>query len=167
MATPRTLEAAQKYVSYMGGADAVIRRAREDFKNGDYRFVAEVMNKVVFADPANLEARNLAADAFEQLGYLAESATWRNAYLFAAFELREGATKRGPGPAIDAQTIDAIPTELIFDYLGVQLNGPRVNGHHVTLNWYFTDTKGSYVLTLQNSTLIYTRNKQASHADAC
>ena len=141
-------EAAQKYVSYMGGADAVIRRAREDFKNGDYRFVAEVMNKVVFADPANLEARNLAADAFEQLGYMAESATWRNAYLVAAFELREGATKRGPGPTISAQTINAIPTELIFDYLGVQLNGPRANGRRITLNWNFTDTKESYVLTL-------------------
>jgi alkyl sulfatase BDS1-like metallo-beta-lactamase superfamily hydrolase len=86
--------------------------------------------------------------------------------LFAAFELREGATKRGRGPGIDAQTISAIPTELIFDYLGVQLNGPRANERRITLNWNFTDTKESYVLTLQNSTLTYTRNKQAPDADA-
>jgi alkyl sulfatase BDS1-like metallo-beta-lactamase superfamily hydrolase len=76
------VEAAKKYVAYMSGADAVIRHAREDFKNGEYRFVAEVANKLVFADPANQQARDLAADAYEQLGYLAESATWRNAYLY-------------------------------------------------------------------------------------
>ena len=87
------VEAAKKYVAYMGGADAVIRRAREDFKNGEYRFVAEVANKLVFADASNQEARDLAADAYEQLGYLAESATWRNAYLYGAFELRRGTAK--------------------------------------------------------------------------
>jgi alkyl sulfatase BDS1-like metallo-beta-lactamase superfamily hydrolase len=68
----------------MGGADAVIRRAREDFHKGEYRFVAEIANKLVFADPTNQEARDLAADAYEQLGYLAESATWRSAYLYGA-----------------------------------------------------------------------------------
>jgi alkyl sulfatase BDS1-like metallo-beta-lactamase superfamily hydrolase len=150
----------------MGGADAVIRHAREDFKNGDYRFVAEVVNKVIFAEPTNIEARDLLADAFEQLGYLAESATWRNAYLFAAYELRQGTVKRGLGPAIDAQTINAIPTELIFDFLGVRLNGPRADGRRITLNWNFTDTKESYVLTLQNSTFTYTRDAQAPDADA-
>jgi alkyl sulfatase BDS1-like metallo-beta-lactamase superfamily hydrolase len=81
----------------MGGADAVIRRAREDFKNGEYRFVAEVANKLVFADPANQEARELAADAYEQLGYLSESATWHNAYLYAALRVtprcRQGKTR--------------------------------------------------------------------------
>jgi hypothetical protein len=107
------VEAAKKYVAYMGGADAVIRHAREDFKNGEYRFVAEVANKLVFADPANQEARELAADANEQLGYLSESATWRNAYLYAAYELRHGAAKLGRGPAINPNTINAIPTDVV------------------------------------------------------
>ena len=89
----RPLKRLKSTVAYMGGADAVIRRAREDFKNGEYRFVAEVANKLVFADASNQEARDLAADAYEQLGYLAESATWRNAYLYGAFELRRGTAK--------------------------------------------------------------------------
>jgi alkyl sulfatase BDS1-like metallo-beta-lactamase superfamily hydrolase len=84
------VEEAKKYLEYMGGSAAVIARAREDFKAGRYRWVAQVMDQVVFADPSNKEARNLAADAFEQLGYLAESATWRNAYLLGAQELRGG-----------------------------------------------------------------------------
>lgn len=71
------VEEAKKYVAYMGGASAVIRHAREDYKNGAFRFVAEVANKLVFADPGNQEARDLAADAYEQLGYLSESGTWR------------------------------------------------------------------------------------------
>ena len=116
------VEAAKKYVAYMGVAPAVIRHARDDYKNGDYRFVAEVANKLVFADPANQEARDLAADAYEQLGYLTESGTWRNAYLYAAYELRHGATRVGRGPTINPETIQAVPTERLFDLLGVQLN---------------------------------------------
>src|SRR5262249_36994091 len=101
-ANPATLnplppvERGQKYVEYMGGAEAAIRRAREDYERGAYRFVAEVMSHVVFADPGNAEARRLGADALEQLGYAAESSTWRNAYLLGARELREGV---GPGLA--------------------------------------------------------------------
>jgi alkyl sulfatase BDS1-like metallo-beta-lactamase superfamily hydrolase len=112
----------------MGGADAVIRRAREDFQKGEYRFVAEIANKLVFADPANEEARNLAADAYEQLGYLAESATWRSAYLFGAYELRHGTVRVGRGPALNPETVRSVPTEMLFDLLGVQLNGPRADG---------------------------------------
>jgi alkyl sulfatase BDS1-like metallo-beta-lactamase superfamily hydrolase len=149
----------------MGGADAVIRRAREDFKNGEYRFVAEVANKMVFADPANQEARELAADAYEQLGYLSESATWRNAYLYAAYELRHGAPKVGRGPAINPNTINAIPTEMLFDLLGVQLNGSRANGKHIIINWNFTDAQQVYALTLENSALTYTAKKQVAGAD--
>jgi alkyl sulfatase BDS1-like metallo-beta-lactamase superfamily hydrolase len=159
------VEAAKKYVAYMGGADAVIRRAREDFKNGEYRFVAEVANKLVFADPANQEARELAADAEEQLGYLSESATWRNAYLYAAYELRHGAAKVGHGPAINPNNISAIPTEMLFDLLGVQLNGPKADGKHIIINWNFTDAQQVYVLTLEDSALTYMANKQVVGAD--
>ncbi len=160
------VEAAKKYVAYMGGVDAVIRRAREDFKNGEYRFVAEVANKLVFADPTNQDARELAADAYEQLGYLAESATWRNAYLYAAYELRHGASKVGRGPAINPNTINAIPTEMLFDLLGVQLNGPKADGKHIVINWNFTDAQQVYALTLEDSALTYMANKQVAGADA-
>src|SRR5438132_11192566 len=89
-AKPPPVERGRKYVEYMGGADAVIRRARDDFARGEYRFVAEALSHVVFADPANAEARQLGADALEQLGYAAESATWRNAYVLGALHLRHG-----------------------------------------------------------------------------
>jgi alkyl sulfatase BDS1-like metallo-beta-lactamase superfamily hydrolase len=127
----------------MGGADTVIRRAGEDFQKGEYRFVAEIANKLVFADPANQEARNLAADAYEQLGYLAESATWRSAYLFGAYELRHGTVKVGRGPALNPETVRSIPTKMLFDLLGVQLNGPRADGKHILVNWEFTDSQVS------------------------
>jgi alkyl sulfatase BDS1-like metallo-beta-lactamase superfamily hydrolase len=159
------VEGAKKYVAYMGGADAVIRHAREDFKNGEYRFVAEVANKLVFADPKNQEARELAADAYEQLGYLSESATWRNAYLYAAYELRHGAAKIAR-PALNQDTIGAIPTEMLFDLLGVLLNGPKADGKHIVINWNFTEAKKIYALTLENSALTYTANKQVADADA-
>ena len=84
------VEGARRYVEFMGGAGAVLEKARESFEAGDYRWVAEVLGHVVFADPGNEEARRLQADALEQLGYGAENATWRNFFLMGAKELREG-----------------------------------------------------------------------------
>ena len=86
------VEAAQRYVSYMGGADAVLDRARLSFAEGDYRWVVEVVNHVVFADPENEPARLLQADALEQLGYQSESGPWRDFYLSGAMELRSNGT---------------------------------------------------------------------------
>ena len=83
-------EASTRYVEYMGGAAAVLARARRDMEGGEYRWVAEAANHVVFADPVNQEARDLLADCFEQLGYQAEAGTWRNIYLSGAQELRDG-----------------------------------------------------------------------------
>jgi alkyl sulfatase BDS1-like metallo-beta-lactamase superfamily hydrolase len=160
------VEAAKKYVAYMGGADAVIRRAREDFRRGEYRFVAEIVNKLVFADPTNQEARDLAADAYEQLGYLAESGTWRNAYLYGAYELRHGAARIGRGPALNPETVRSIPTTTLFDLLGVQLNGPRADGKHIVINCDFSDSQTSFVLNLEHSALTYLANKHVSGADA-
>jgi alkyl sulfatase BDS1-like metallo-beta-lactamase superfamily hydrolase len=160
------VEAAKKYVAYMGGADAVIHRAREDFRKGDYRFVAEVANRLLFADPANREARVLAADAYEQLGYLAESSTWRNAYLYGAYELRRGAAKVGRGPALSPETVGSVPTGTLFDLLGVQLDGPRADGRHIVINWNFTDSQSSFVLTLEHAALTCLENRVVADADA-
>jgi alkyl sulfatase BDS1-like metallo-beta-lactamase superfamily hydrolase len=143
----------------------VIHRAREDFRKGEYRFVAEIANKLVFADPTNEEARDLAADAYEQLGYLAESATWRSAYLYGAYELRHGAAKVGRGPALNPETVRLIPTAMLFDLLGVQLNGSRADGKHIVINWDFTDSQSSFALTLEHSALTYLANKHVAGAD--
>jgi alkyl sulfatase BDS1-like metallo-beta-lactamase superfamily hydrolase len=150
----------------MGGADAILARARTDFEKGEFRFVAEVLSRLVFADPDNQAARALLADTFEQLGYAAESATWRNAYLFGAQELRQGMPKAPFRAAMPRETLAALRTAQLWDVLGVRLNGPKAEGRHIVLNWTFTDTGERFVLNLENSALTYAEGVQAKGADA-
>jgi alkyl sulfatase BDS1-like metallo-beta-lactamase superfamily hydrolase len=170
-ANPATLNelppapAAAKYVEYMGGADAVLAKARKDYAKGEYRWVAQVVNQVVLADPKNQEARNLQADALEQLGYQAENGTWRNFYLQGANELRNGVKKLPVAVTASPDTVRAMSLDMFFDYLGVRLNGPKANGKKATLNMNFTDTKEKYVVVLDNSVLHHTANKQDNKAD--
>jgi alkyl sulfatase BDS1-like metallo-beta-lactamase superfamily hydrolase len=158
--------AGKKYVEYMGGPDALLARARKDFAGGEFRFVAEAVGHLVFADPDNQAARALLADSFEQLGYAAESATWRNAYLFGAQELRQGMPKVPARPPMPRETLAALRTEQLWDVLGVRLNGPKAEGKHIVLNWSFTDTGERFVLTLENCALTYSEGVQADSADA-
>ncbi|HEY2446172.1 MAG TPA: alkyl sulfatase dimerization domain-containing protein [Rhizomicrobium sp.] len=160
------VESGRKYVEYMGGADAILDRARKDFAKGEFRFVAQAVSHLVFADPDNRSARALLADTFEQLGYAAESATWRNAYLFGAQELRQGTPKAPPRPPMPRETLAALRTEQLWDVLGVRLNGPKAEGKHIVLNWAFTDTSESFILTLENCALTYIAGAQAERADA-
>jgi alkyl sulfatase BDS1-like metallo-beta-lactamase superfamily hydrolase len=159
------VDQARRTVEYMGGADAVIARAREDFKAGNYRWVASVLNQVVFADPANRRARDLGADALEQLGYQAEAATWRNAYLMGAMELRSGVTKL-PSGASSLDMVRAIPTDAVFDLLAVRLNPEKAEGKTLVINWTFTDTGETFTLNLENSALTNLRGRLAAKADA-
>ncbi|TKT71967.1 MBL fold metallo-hydrolase [Afipia massiliensis] len=156
---------AKKQVEYMGGAEATIKRARDDFKAGQYRWVASVMSQVVFADPANKEARELGADALEQLGYQSEAATWRNAYLLGALELRSGV---GPQPPalVNAELLKGISIDLAFDFLGVRLNAAKAEGKTIVINWTFTDLNETYVMNLENSALTHTSGKLSDKADA-
>jgi alkyl sulfatase BDS1-like metallo-beta-lactamase superfamily hydrolase len=159
------VEEAKQYLEYMGGSAAVIARARNDFKAGRYRWVAEVMDQVVFADPSNKEARGLAADAFEQLGYLAESATWRNAYLLGAQELRSGVRAGArPVPGVSAEMLRAMPIALVFDYLGTRIDGPRAGTANIVINWRFTDTRESLASTLEHGALTSISDKTAPNA---
>jgi alkyl sulfatase BDS1-like metallo-beta-lactamase superfamily hydrolase len=160
------VERARKYVEYMGGAAAARERARADFARGEYRFVAEAMSHLVFADPSDAEARGLAADAFEQLGYQAESATWRNAYLLGAVELRGGTPAPTVRAPVSPDVVRAMPLDLFFDYLAVRLDGERAQGRAFTINWALTDTQQRYTLTLARSALTYRADRQLSGADA-
>ena len=159
-------ENARKTVEYMGGADAVIARARGDFAKGEYRWVASAMNQVVFADPANRAARELGADALEQLGFQAEAATWRNAYLVGAMELRNGVPKILGNNTANADTLKALNNEMFFDFLGVRLNAAKAEGKTMVINWSFTDSNQRIALNLDNSALTYVAGKQAPNADA-
>src|SRR6202162_4758576 len=150
----------------MGGADPILDRAAKDFAKGEFRFIAQALSHLVFADPDNQAARALLADTFEQLGYAAESATWRNAYLFGAQEVRQGTPKEPPRPPMPRETLAALRTEQLWDVLGVRLNGPKAEGKHIVLNWSFTDTNETFILNLENCALTYTAGAQSVTADA-
>jgi alkyl sulfatase BDS1-like metallo-beta-lactamase superfamily hydrolase len=150
----------------MGGAEAVMTRARADFVRGEYRWVAQVMNQVVFAEPDNHAARELQADALEQLGYQAESATWRNAYLYGAQELRGGVMKLPARPILSPDLLRAITTDIFFDFMAVRLNAARATGHRFAINWHFTDTGERLALNLENATLTHVMGQQDPQAAA-
>jgi len=161
------VEEAKKIIEYMGGPDAVIARARDDLKAGNYRWVAEVMDRLVFADPSNRDARALAADAFEQMGYLAQSAPWRNSYLKAAQDLRKAAA--GPKqsvPGIAANVLHAMSIGQVFDYLGTRIDGPRAGTRHIVIDWRFTDSDEVLASTLEHGALTWIAGKTNPHAAA-
>src|SRR3954463_11719226 len=160
------VESGKKYVEYMGGADAILERAAKDFAKGEFRFVAQAVSHVVFADPDNQAARAMLADTFEQLGYAAESSTWRNAYLFGGQELRQGMPIVPPRSPMPRETLAALRTEQLWDVLGVRLNGPKAEGKRIVLNWSFTDTGENFILNLENSALTYAAGALAADADA-
>jgi alkyl sulfatase BDS1-like metallo-beta-lactamase superfamily hydrolase len=148
------VESSTRYVDYMGGAAAVLERARRSFTDGDYRWVAEVVNHVVFAEPDNVEARELQAATLEQLGYQAESGPWRGFYLTAAQELRHGTPKGLPAPALATPDVmRAMTVEMLFDLMGVRLDGPAAAGTTLGLNVTVPDRDERWHLGLANGAL--------------
>ena len=148
-------DAAKRYVEIIGGVDTLLEKAREAFERGDYRWVAEVVNHAVFADPDNQAAKNLQADALEQLGYQSESGPWRNFYLTAAKELRDGVMVL-PAPTADSpDSVRAMSPELFFDYLGVRLNGAKAGSRKITINARFPDIDADYTLMVRNGALTH------------
>ena len=158
-----TVETARKRVEYMGGADAVLAQARADLEAGETRWVAQVVNDVVFADPDNAEARHLQADALEQLGYLAESAPWRNFYLTGAQELRTGTFDFGQADL--GGFAGAMTTEMLLDALGVRLRAGDLAGVASTIAWHVTDRGEHVVLGVSTRTLFAHHGPAPSDAD--
>jgi alkyl sulfatase BDS1-like metallo-beta-lactamase superfamily hydrolase len=145
------IESGRRYVELAGGPDALLASARRSFEDGDYRWVAEVVNHLVFADPGNDEARHLQADALEQLGYQSCSATFRNAFLTGAQELRTGTLP--PGPARASGYVAGMTVGQLFESVAVRLRSEDVGGLDVLVNWTVTDLDERWVLGLSNRTL--------------
>ena len=155
--------AAKKYVKYMGGSEHIIEMAKEDFAKGEYRWVAEALDHLVFAQPDNEEAKNLLADTLEQLGFVAESGPWRNFYLSGARELREG-VKPAPTPnTASPDVVQNMPIAMMLDYMAVRLNPEKAAGKKLKINFNFTDVNELYSVFLENSTL---NNRQGNADDA-
>jgi alkyl sulfatase BDS1-like metallo-beta-lactamase superfamily hydrolase len=159
-------EVGKRYVELAGGADALIANAQKAFDNGDYRWVAELVNHLVFADPTNTAARNLQADALEQLGYQAESSTFRNAYLMGAQELRQGPPKPTPMPVRNRGLLLAMTIEQLFDSLSVRMKSEELGGVSLCVNWYFTDIDEKWILGISNRTLYATPGRHEKSAAA-
>ena len=148
-------DTAKKLVEYLGSTDAVLCKARKDFEKGDYQWVAQITKELVFADPSNQKARNLCADALEQLGYQAESGAWRNAYLMGAAELRKGnlsglaRTANGLGSAMKEMTVD-----MLLDYISILTDANAAQNDDVTLNLIVTDVNEKFYVTRKNGILL-------------
>ena len=159
-------QAGERYVRLAGGADALLEQARESFDDGDYRWVAEVVNRLVFAEPDNSDARRLLADAYEQLGYQAESATWRNFYLAGVQELRAEEVAQTRATFVNPALLPALPTGLFLDYLAVRLDPAGIDDRKLVLNLDIADRGERFVLFLENSVLHNSVGRQAESPDA-
>lgn len=160
------VEGAKHYVAFMGGADNVLKQARMSFDQGEYRWVAEVLNHLVSAEPDNVDAKSLLAQAYDQLGYRAESSAWRNVYLTGAWELRNGAPEQGVNLAGATALLNQTDPEQFMQMFQVSLNGPDAEGVKLTVNFNFSDLDQTYVATIENSVLHYRKDAPDPNADS-
>ena len=148
-------------MNFMGGADAVVEKARGSFDAGDYRWVAEVLNHVVMSDPEHIAGRALLADTLEQLGYQSESAPWRNFYLCGALELRQGLPETKAFQA-SGGIAAGMPIENFFQTLAVRLLPTAADGLAVGILLKLTDMEDNYLITIKNSVFNYFKNKESA-----
>jgi alkyl sulfatase BDS1-like metallo-beta-lactamase superfamily hydrolase len=158
-------EQARRYLEFMGGAEAVLEKARRSFAEGDYRWVAEVVNHVVFAEPENQAARELQAAALEQLGYGAENATWRNFFLMGARELREGIGGT-PTAAAPPDVVANLSVAQLLDAMAIRLDGPRAWDADLRIDWVIADPDEEHALSVRNGVLHHRPGRHSPPADA-
>lgn len=159
--------AGAKYVEYMGGVERLLEHARIDFERGEFRWVVQVLKHIIFARPDHRPARELAASAMEQLGYQAESASWRNAYLLGARELRDGRPQSVPrGSHIDVDIVATLPVDRFLEYVAIRVNGPRAENLRCRLDWRMVDEGTCHRITLSNGALSHSLGTHGARADA-
>lgn len=149
----------KRYVEALGGAKQAIELAQKAYDKGDYRWTSELLKQVIAAEPQNQAAKDLQANSFEQLGYQAESATWRGFYLTGAKELREGVHKLTHNTSNSPDTIKGMTVEMLFDYMAVRLDSEKAAGKNISLNFNL-DRGETLNLTLNNSVLNYRQASQ-------
>ncbi len=159
-------DTAKKLVEYLGNVDAVLEKARADFENGEYQWVAQITKELVYADPSNQEARDLCADALEQLGYQAESGPWRCAYLMGAWELREGNQSEKEGTVKGRETmLTQMTVEMMLDYIDIMTDAQAAQKDGFTLKLNITDTGEAYRLVRRDGVLLSYKGETDAEAD--
>lgn len=148
------VQASKKYIEYMGGSTNILQHAIKDYKKGEYRWVAQVLNHVVYAEPTNKLARELLAKTYDQLGFQTANATWRNFYLTGAQELRRGVDKSLPvAQTVSIDVINTMPIEMLFDYLAIKLNGPKAAQTPLLFDIKLPDIQQVYTIEIKNGVL--------------
>jgi alkyl sulfatase BDS1-like metallo-beta-lactamase superfamily hydrolase len=170
-ANPATLiplspgDSAPLYVEMMGGAARIIAKGQQLVDKGDYLSASEILNKLVYAEPDNQHAKDLLADAFEQIGYQKESPSVRNSFLAAAFELRHGFPSGATAQPVNPDTVKAMSTDLLLDFLGIRLDSRKAEGMAFVVNLVTPDNGEQFIIEMSNSTLTNSKGFQSSSAD--
>ena len=154
-----------RYVEFMGGAEAILEKASQSMQRGEYRWVAEVLYHLVFAQPDNGSAKQMLAEAYQQLGYQSESGPWRDIYLSGALELLSGTADQHYDPEFGRAFVQQVPLEQFMKALSVRLDGEKAEGERLVLNVLFTDQQQNFVLTVRNSVMHYKETPAAANAD--
>jgi alkyl sulfatase BDS1-like metallo-beta-lactamase superfamily hydrolase len=150
----------------MGGIDKTVASAQAAYDKGDYRWAAELLNHAVFGAPDHKPAKALLARTYDQMGYMAEAATWRNSYLTAAAELRQGTPTQGVDRSNLVDMLTQTPIERFLEAMAASLNGPAAEGKNLKINLVFSDKKASYVLWIENAVLHFKKSAPAPDAQA-
>jgi len=170
-ANPATLiplspkDSAPLYVEMMGGADKIIAKGQALYAQGKYYYAQEILNKLIYAEPANQVAKDLLADVFEQIGYQKESPSVRNSFLAGAYELRSGIPEGKSTDTAGPDVIRAMTTDLWLDFLAVRLDSKKAEGINFVINLNTPDNDERYVLELSNATLTNIKDQYADKAD--
>ena len=170
-ANPATLiplsprDSAPLYVEMMGGSNKIMAKGIELNNSGQYRHAVEILDRLVFAEPDNQPAKDLLADAYEQLGYQQENPGLRNAFLAGAYELRSGIPEGSPPKSSGPDMIQAMSTGLFLDFLGIRMDSTQAEGFEFTINLATPDNGEQYVIELSNATLTNIEGYQADDAD--
>ncbi|WP_024312252.1 alkyl/aryl-sulfatase [Sinorhizobium medicae] len=158
-------ESAPLYVEMMGGASKVMAKGRDLYAEGKYRFATEILNKLVYAEPDNQEAKDLLADTYEQMGYQFESPSLRHSFLAGAKELRDGVVAVKAAKAGSPDFVRGTSTELFLNYLGIQMESGKAEGMTFKINLSTPDNGEKFVLEMSNATLTTIAGYQAEDAD--
>ena len=160
------LEASEKYVKLMGGVDKVVAAAQEAMAKAEYRWAAELLKHAVYVAPKHTQAKEMLAQSFEKLGFVAESSAWRNFYLTGALELRQGAPEKGMPQEALIDMLTQTPIERFLEAMAASLNASKAEGKKLKINLVFSDTQQSFVLSLDNSVLHHVKARPDQNANA-
>ena len=158
-------ESGAHWVRAMGGADKMIAEGQRAFDAGETRWAAEVLNKLVMAEPENVAAKSLLADVYEQLGYQSEAGTWRGLYLTGAQELRSGVAMQGGPNTASVDMLMNMGVEMLLDLLCVKFNASKLTGPAVSVAFEFTDRDEQVTLQVRNGVLTHTKHRSDKAAD--